>query len=202
MADILYVYKTSIYANLTNKCPCRCTFCIRNNTDSVGSADTLWHKHDPSMEDIKKAVDDFDFTRYKELVFCGFGEPLERLSDVCQVIDALKKQYPSLKVRLNTIGLANLIYGRDVTPELKGRFDTVSISLNAPDEKEFLELTRSRFGLQSYEALKEFAVLAKRYVPNVVMTVVEKVMPEEKIQKCREICDSLGVTLRVRPFEN
>ena len=53
MADILYVYKTSIYANLTNKCPCRCTFCIRNNTDSVGSADTLWHKHDPSMEDIK-----------------------------------------------------------------------------------------------------------------------------------------------------
>ena len=62
MADILYVYKTSIYANLTNKCPCRCTFCIRNNTDSVGSADTLWHKHDPSMEDIKKAVDDFDFT--------------------------------------------------------------------------------------------------------------------------------------------
>ena len=68
MADILYVYKTSIYANLTNKCPCRCTFCIRNNTDSVGSADTLWHKHDPSMEDIKKAVDDFDFTGYKELV--------------------------------------------------------------------------------------------------------------------------------------
>ena len=72
MADILYVYKTSIYANLTNKCPCRCTFCIRNNTDSVGSADTLWHKHDPSMADIKKAVDDFDFTGYKELVFCGY----------------------------------------------------------------------------------------------------------------------------------
>ena len=97
---------------------------------------------------------------------------------------------------------ANLIYGRDVTPELKGRFDTVSISLNAPDEKEFLELTRSKFGIQSYEAIKEFAVLAKQYVPNVVMTVVEKVMPEEKIQKCREICDELGVTLRVRPFEN
>ena len=118
------------------------------------------------------------------------------------LIDSLKGTYPNLKVRLNTIGLANLIYGRDVTPELKGRFDTVSISLNAPDEKEFLELTRSKFGIQSYEAIKEFAVLAKQYVPNVVMTVVEKVMPEEKIQKCREICDELGVTLRVRPFEN
>lgn len=75
MADILYVYKTSIYANLTNKCPCRCTFCIRNNTDAIGNADTLWHKHDPSIEEIKKAVDDFDFTGFKELVFCGYGEP-------------------------------------------------------------------------------------------------------------------------------
>ena len=74
MADILYVYKTSIYANLTNKCPCRCTFCIRNNTDAIGNADTLWHKHDPSIEEIKKAVDDFDFTGFKELVFCGYGE--------------------------------------------------------------------------------------------------------------------------------
>ena len=85
MADILYVYKTSIYANLTNKCPCRCTFCIRNNTDSVGSADTLWHKHDPSMEDIKKAVDDFDFTGYKELVFCGYGEPTSALDNMLEI---------------------------------------------------------------------------------------------------------------------
>ena len=92
MADILYVYKTSIYDNLTNKCPCRCTFCIRNNTDSVGSADTLWHKHDPSMEDIKKAVDDFDFTGYKELVFCGYGEPTSALDPelVGEVLSVMK----------------------------------------------------------------------------------------------------------------
>ena len=135
-------------------------------------------------------------------MFCGFGEPLERLADICTVVDTLKQKYPSLKVRVNTFGLANLIYERDVTPELEGRVDTISISLNAPDEEEFLELSRSRFGIKSYEALKEFAVLAKRYVPNVVMTVVEQVMPEEKIKKCQQICDELGVTLRVRPFEN
>ena len=120
----------------------------------------------------------------------------------CAVIDSLKNTYPNLKVRLNTIGLANLIYGRDVTPELEGRFDTVSISLNAPDENEFLELTRPRYGIQSYAAIKDFAVLAKRYVPHVVMTVVDKVMPEDKIKRCRQICKDLGVTLRVRPFEN
>lgn len=187
---------------MTNKCPCSCVFCLRQ-TKQQQEGNTLWLKEgEPSVETMLELFAQYDLNVINELVFCGFGEPLERLEDVCRVIDSLKETYPNLKVRLNTIGLANLIYGRDITPELKGRFDTVSISLNAPDEKEFLELTRSKFGIQSYEAIKEFAVLSKQYVPNVVMTVVEKVMPEEKIQKCQEICDTLGVTLRVRPFEN
>ena len=109
MADILYVYKTSIYANLTNKCPCRCTFCIRNNTDSVGSADTLWHKHDPSMEDIKKAVDDFDFTGYKELVFCGYGEPTSALDNMLETAKYVREKHPDIKLRLNTNGLSDRI---------------------------------------------------------------------------------------------
>ena len=199
---ILYKVHNNLYVNLTNKCPCSCTFCLRQTMDHVGESDSLWLTREPEYEEIIADFANFNVDAFDELVFCGFGEPLERLEDVCRVIDSLKETYPNLKVRLNTIGLANLIYGRDVTPELKGRFDTVSISLNAPDEKEFLELTRSKFGIQSYEAIKEFAVLSKQYVPNVVMTVVEKVMPEEKIQKCQEICDTLGVTLRVRPFEN
>ena len=180
----------NVYVNMTNKCPCSCVFCLRQ-TKQQQEGNTLWLKEgEPSVETMLELFAQYDLNVINELVFCGFGEPLERLEDVCRVIDSLKETY------------ANLIYGRDVTPELKGRFDTVSISLNAPDEKEFLELTRSKFGIQSYEAIKEFAVLSKQYVPNVVMTVVEKVMPEEKIQKCQEICDTLGVTLRVRPFEN
>ena len=163
---------------------------------------TLWLKEgEPSVDTVLELFSKYDLSVVNEIVFCGFGEPLERLGDVCTVIDALKLRYPSLKVRVNTIGLANLIYDRDVTPELSGRVDTISISLNAPNEDEFYALTRSKFGIRSYEALKEFAVLAKRYVPNVVMTVVEQVMPEEKIAVCQKICDDLGVTLRVRPFE-
>ena len=50
--------------------------------------------------------------------------------------------------------------------------------------------------------MKEFAVLAKKYVPKVVFTVVEKVMSDEKIKICQKICDDLGITLRVRPFES
>ena len=192
----------NIYVNMTNKCPCNCVFCLRH-TKEMMEDNTLWLKEgEPSVDAVLELFAQYDLSVINELVFCGFGEPLERLADVCTVVDTLKQKYPSLKVRVNTIGLANLIYERDVTPELEGRVDTISISLNAPNEEEFLELTRSRFGIKSYEALKEFAVLAKRYVPNVVMTVVEQVMPEEKIKTCQQICDELGVTLRVRPFEN
>ena len=191
----------NIYVNMTNKCPCNCVFCLRH-TKKMMEENNLWLKEgEPDVETVLKMFSQYDLSVINEIVFCGFGEPLERLDDVCSVIDSLKQTYPELKVRVNTIGLANLIYERDITPELAGRFDTISISLNAPNAEEFYELTRSRFGIGSYEALKEFAVLAKRYVPNVVMTVVEKVMPEEKIAACRKICDELGVTLRVRPFE-
>jgi TatD family-associated radical SAM protein len=192
----------NIYVNMTNKCPCNCVFCLRH-TKEMMEGNNLWLKDgEPGVDEVLEMFSQYDLSVINELIFCGFGEPLERLDDVCTVVDTLKQKYPALKVRVNTIGLANLIYDRDVTPELSGRVDTISISLNAPNEEEFLELTRSRFGIKSYEALKEFAVLAKRYVPNVVMTVVEQVMPEEKIEICQKICDELGVTLRVRPFEN
>ena len=191
----------NLYVNMTNRCPCSCVFCLRQ-TKGMSEDNNLWLKDgEPDIATVLELFSHYDLRLINELVFCGFGEPLERLADVCAVIDALKEQYPMLKVRVNTIGLANLIYGRDITPELNGRVDTISISLNAPDAEEFYQLTRSKFGIQSYAAMKEFAVLAKRYVPNVVMTVVERVMSEERIAKCREICDELGVTLRVRPFE-
>lgn len=191
----------NIYVNMTNKCPCSCVFCLRHTKDQTED-NTLWLKDgEPTVDEVLSEFAKYDLSVIGEVVFCGFGEPLERLYDIVKVIDELKKQYPSLRFRVNTVGLANMIHEKDVTPELKGRFDTVSISLNAPNAEEFLALTRSRFGIQSYEELKKFAVSAKQYVPNVVMTVVEKVMPDEKIEICREICNELGVTLRVREFE-
>ena len=191
----------NIYVNMTNRCPCSCVFCLRQ-TKKMMEGNSLWLKGgEPSVEAIMKMFEPYDLSVINELIFCGYGEPLERLHDVCKLIDLLKAKYPHLKVRVNTNGLANLIYGRDITPKLEGRFDTVSISLNAPDAEEFLALTRSRFGIQSFDALKEFAALAKTHVPSVVLTVVEKIMPEEKIERCRKICEELGVTLRVRPFE-
>ena len=192
----------NIYVNMTNRCPCCCTFCLRQ-TKKMMENNSLWLKEgEPSLQSVKYLFSKYDLSEINELVFCGFGEPLERLYDICELIDYLRKAYPNLKTRVNTNGLANLIHNKDITPELKNRFDTVSISLNAPNAEEYLALTRSKFGLKSYEAIKDFAVKAKKYVNKVVFTVVEKVMSEGKIKLCQKICDDLGITLRVRPFES
>ena len=93
MADILYTYKNQVYANITNRCNCSCTFCIRSHQDSVGDAETLWHKEDPSAEEIKAAMDAFDFTGYDELVYCGYGEPTCRLDVLLETAKYARENY-------------------------------------------------------------------------------------------------------------
>lgn len=189
----------TVYVNLTNRCPCACTFCLRQ-TKEMEEGHSLWLKKEPTVEEVIQEFQKYDLDDFKEVVFCGFGEPLERVEDVVQIAGILKHFRRDLPIRINTNGLANLIHQRDVTPELKGRIDTVSISLNAPDAGEYDALTRSRFGKESFQAMLDFASLCRQYVPHVVMTVVD-IIGEEKIQRCQAICDELDVKLRVRPFE-
>ena len=189
----------TVYVNLTNRCPCACTFCLRQ-TKEMEEGHSLWLKKEPTVEEVIQEFQKYDLDDFKEVVFCGFGEPLERVEDVVQIAGILKHFRRDLPIRINTNGLANLIHQRDVTPELKGRIDTVSISLNAPDAGEYDALTRSRFGKESFQAMLDFASLCRQYVPPVVMTVVD-IIGDEKIQRCQAICDELGVKLRVRPFE-
>lgn len=189
----------TVYVNLTNRCPCACTFCLRQ-TKEMEEGHSLWLKKEPTVEEVIQEFQKYDLDDFKEVVFCGFGEPLERVEDVVQIAGILKHFRRDLPIRINTNGLANLIHQRDVTPELKGRIDTVSISLNAPDAGEYDALTRSRFGKESFQAMLDFASLCRQYVPHVVMTIVD-IIGDEKIQRCQAICDELGVKLRVRPFE-
>ncbi|MCI9049835.1 MAG: TIGR04100 family radical SAM protein [Coprobacillus sp.] len=189
----------NVYVNLTNRCPCACTFCLRQ-TKEMTESNTLWLKEEPTVDEVIKEFQKYDLDEFNEVIFCGFGEPLERVDDIVQIAGILKHYRRDLPIRINTNGQANLIHQRDITPLLKGRIDTISISLNAPDEKEYYALTRSRFGIQSYQAMLDFAVACKEYVPHVVLSVVD-IIGEEKIKKCQKICDDLGVNLRVRPFE-
>lgn len=196
MADIIaYPIGGGLYVNLTNRCTNSCSFCVRTTTDFAMGYD-LWLEKEPTVEEavgdiLKKGVD-----KYGELVFCGYGEPTERFDDMKEIIRRVRKLSP-VKVRLNTNGHANLIAGRDVTAEMKGLVDVVSISLNAPDAEKYNEICRSQYGEEGFYAMLDFAQKAKRYVPEVVLSVVD-VMAEADIEKCRAIARRAGVGFRVR----
>ena len=146
METISYAYEGALYVNLTNRCDCACVFCLRQNGHK-GSiyADDLWLDHEPTREEALADLLSRDFSRYRELVFCGFGEPMFRTDDICWLVDALKQAVPALPpVRINTNGHANLILGRDVTPDLKGRIDVLSISLNGSTAEEYCAVTHPR----------------------------------------------------------
>ena len=196
---ILYEVHNGLYVNLTNRCSCACTFCVRQTDDSVGKSDTLWLEHEPSFEEVMEAFKAFDMSKYEELVFCGFGEPTEAF-DILKRVAAEAKRRWNIPIRVNTNGQGSLINGRDIAPEFEGMVDTISISLNTPNAEEYLKLTRSRFGEKAFPAMLEFAREVKKYVPNVVMSTVGTTITHEEEQQCQAICDELGVTYRIRPW--
>ena len=201
MMTILYPAYGNLYVNLTNKCPCACTFCLRQTRDEMEGSGSLWLDREPTVEEVEKEFDKFPPDTYKDIVFCGFGEPTERLDDLLEVAEFAKKKFGK-KIRINTNGLGNLIHGKDITSLLKDKIDILSISLNTPNAEEYYKLTRNKFGIQSFQAMLDFAKAAKKYVPEVVMTTVETTITKEEEAQCQDICDSLGVRYRIRPFED
>lgn len=198
---ITYKVKNGIYVNMTNRCPCACTFCLRQNGPGVYGSDSLWLEHEPSVSEVKAAIDEWDLSCYDEVVFCGYGEPTERLPELLEVAAYIRSK-SQIKIRINTNGLADLIWERPTAADLEGLIDTVSISLNANNAEDYLKLTRSKFGIKSWQAMLDYAKDCTKYVQKVVMTVVDQVTTPAEQEESRKICEAYGVTLRVRPYES
>ena len=198
---ILYEVHSGLYVNMTNKCPCACVFCLRQTRDEMDESGSLWLEREPTVDEVIAEFDKFDMKKYTELVFCGFGEPTERLDDLLKVAAHVKKTYPDLPIRINTNGLSDLIYGKDTAPMFERLIDTVSISLNTPDKERYYELTRSKFGIDSFDAMLKFAGNVKKYVKKVIMTTVSTTLTKDEEKRCAQICENLGVIYRIRPFE-
>lgn len=201
MADIVYTYHDSVYFNITNKCPCRCAFCIREKKDAIGEAEKLFHETEPTIEEIKNAVDSFDFENKDSAVFCGYGEPTNALSNLLASAEYLKEKFPKMKLRLNTNGLSDLINGRETVKEICSVFDSVSISLNDISSDEYDKITRNIYPGKAYEAMLKFAKDCVNEGINVRLSVVD-VIGEEKIKKAKEIAESLGADFLCRKYDN
>ena len=201
MMTLVYPVGGGLYVNLTNRCPCACTFCIRQNGSGAYGSDSLWLEREPTVAEVNAALDAAGLGRCEEVVFCGYGEPTERLDDLLAVARHIRETAPGKPIRINTNGLGDLIAGEPTASKFAGLVDTVSISLNAPTAEEYVALCRPKFGAAAFEAMLAFAAEAKRFVPSVVMSVVGTPdMTPERIAACRSVCDRIGVPLRVRAY--
>ncbi len=191
--EITYKIRDNLYLNITNRCTNRCSFCIRSHSDYV-KGHNLRLSGEPSDEDIKKSIG--DPSQYKEVVFCGYGEPLMRLDLVKNIAAWIK--HNNGKVRINTNGNGNLIHGRNILPELHGIVDSISISLDAHDEETYNRLCKPAFK-NAFQGVIDFIKESRKFIPRVQVTVVA--IDGVDIERCRKIAEDLQVGFRVRQLD-
>lgn len=192
---IAYELHGNCYLNITYECTLRCKFCPKFNGEWTVQGYNLRIKHKPSVEEIVGAVG--DVCRYNEIVFCGLGESTLRWDVMLQVAEQLKAK--GAKTRLNTDGLANRVYERDVTAEMAGKIDALSISLNAQNEQVYIQHTRPKLE-NSFASLLDFIKQAKQYVPDITLTAINGLEGVD-ITACEKIAHDLGVKFRRRELD-
>jgi TatD DNase family protein len=193
-ASIAYRIRNSLYLNITNRCSNRCSFCAKFDDFTV-KGHFLKLDHEPSAAEVLAAVGD-DLAAYDEVVFCGYGEPLLRLDLIREVAATLKEK--GCRIRINTDGQANLVYGRNILPELAGLVDCISVSLNAADAATYAKLCNTPFGAAGFQGVCDFLRTAKEYIPIVVATAVT--VPGLDVTAVKALAESLDVEFREREY--
>ena len=195
---VTYVVDGALYVNVTNRCTNNCEFCIRKNDDGAYGSDTLWLLREPTENEILSSVLKRDLNEFREIVFCGYGEPSLRL-EVCRSVALRIKEKHNIPVRINTNGHSSLFFGYDTAPLYKDAFDCVSISLNTPSETRYNEICDPALD-GAYSAMLSFAKEVKKYVPSVLFSVVRDFLTEAELEECKNIADSCGINLKIRDY--
>ena len=194
----LYTLDGNLYVNLTNKCSNACDFCVRNEKSSY-FGNFLWLKNgDPTAEKVMAVANGYgDLSRFKEVVFCGFGEPTYKVAEMVALCDYFHEK--GLKTRLNTNGQGNLINKRDITLDLKGKIDFVNISLNASCYEKYQPICRSQYREAGFDGMIEFAKLCRRNGIDCRFSIVDCI-GEEEVQACKYLAESVKIPLYVRKY--
>ena len=195
----VYWIDNTLYLNITNQCSNCCYFCIRKYKPGVRGFN-LKLKEEPTVKEIKPDLSEVLHLRnWDELVFCGFGEPTERLDALLEVAKWVRQYYGrSLKMRVDTNGHGYLLNpGRDVAAEMKNAgIEKVSVSLNAETKEKYMEICKPNFP-EAYEALLDFICRTKKLL-EVEATAVR--LPEVNLAKVQAVANNLGVKFKVREY--
>jgi TatD DNase family protein len=194
----VYEHDGGLYVNLTSRCPTACRFCIKFSWQYRYRGYNLKLPEEPSVQDVLAAAP-ADLSRFKEVVFCGYGESTYRLAEMKELAAAFR-QRGAKRLRLNTVGLGNLINGRNIAPDLGAFLDAVSISLNTVDPVRYAEIMRPRpeFREGALDAVKEFIRECVRHVPETIVSAVE--MPGLDASGVKAVAEAAGAKFRLRPF--
>jgi TatD family-associated radical SAM protein len=196
--SVVYWLGDNLYLNITNRCSNSCYFCFRRYKKGINGFNLTLRK-EPSLDQIINALQSFINRRpWKEVVFCGFGEPLERLDHVLEVTKWIKRHY-TMEVRIDTNGQAYLLHkDRNVIEELKeAGVDKISVSLNAHNKQTYDHVCKPKFR-SAFEAVLQFIEKARAHFDTEITTVT---IPEVNISEVREMARKLGVKFRLREYQ-
>jgi TatD DNase family protein len=192
MDTISYPLHGNLYLNITNRCTLRCRFCPKFNKVWDVQSYNLRLTREPNAQELLTAIG--DPTRFDQIVFCGLGEPTMKLDTLLTVAEGVKRE--GGEVRLNTDGLANMVYERDVIPQLAENVDEVSVSMNAHNPERYQYHCRPLFN-DAYEHMLEFVAEAGKRFSKVSVTALEG-LDGVDIDTCRRLAEKLGVRYRNR----
>ena len=198
--NLAYLLDGKVYINLTNSCTNDCVFCIRSIKEDVVGANLFLNTENVKAEDVIAQLEAMRDKLSSEIIFCGYGEPMLKLEVIKQVAKYIKEKYPNTVLIINTNGHANLVYKRNVLPELKGLIDKFSVSLNGENEEVYNELSQPHIE-GAYEGVKEFIALAVKEGFGTTATIVTGYKNYKvDMPKCIEITKELGANFRERPW--
>ncbi|HIS88491.1 TPA: radical SAM protein [Candidatus Avigastranaerophilus faecigallinarum] len=198
--NLVYLLDGKVYINLTNSCTNNCVFCIRDIKDDVVGANLFLSSENVKAEDVIAQLEKIHEKLSSEIIFCGYGEPMLKLDIIKEVAKYIKEKYPNTIIRINTNGQANLVYKRNVLPELKGLIDKFSISLNGENEEVYNRISLPKIE-GAYAAVKDFIKEAVKEGFDTTATIVTGYKNYDvDMQKCIEITKDLGAKFRERPW--
>jgi TatD DNase family protein len=183
------------YINVTNRCTLNCRYCPKTTCNWKVGPYNLRLQREPSREEMLAAA--LQPGEYREIVFGGFGEPTLRLYDILDVAAQLRRH--GKPIRINTDGLANLVQGRDITPDFEGIVDAISISLNAHDKKTYNEHFQPPVP-EAFDSVLQFADRAREFIPIVTLTAIES-LPGVDLERCARLAADVGAGFRRRVLQ-
>ena len=198
--NLVYLLDKKVYINLTNACTNNCVFCIRTIKDDVVGANLFLSSENVDAKDVIAQLEAMKEKLSSEIIFCGYGEPMLKLDVLKEVAKYIKEHYPNTIIRVNTNGHANLVYKKNVLPELKGLVDKFSISLNGENEEVYNKLSKPNVE-GAYSAVKDFIKEAVKEGFDTTATIVTGYKDYKvDMPKCIEITKELGAKFRERPW--